>query len=157
MYQDDLCMMIAEQYYQAIYRYCYGKLHFHTEAAQDCTQEVFLILIQKKERLDLSGNMKTWLYKTADHVIRNYQRKEKKYQNSIPIDEIELADDSSFPENSAGMLLSCLTEAEYNLLIAYYDAAYGTRNELAAQYGMTLPALYMEINRLRNKVKAHSK
>lgn len=156
MNQDDLCTMIANQYYRPIYRYCYEQLHFNVDAAQDCTQEVFLILIQKKNRLDLSGNIKVWLYKTADRVIRNYRRKERKYQNCISIDEIDLVDDSNSQDFESDDRLSCLTEEEYALLQEYYSAEYGNRNEVAKRHGMTLPALYMEIHRIRSKVKTNN-
>lgn len=155
MNQDDLCAMIVERYYQPIYRYCYAKLNFDTNAAQDCTQNVFLVLIQKKHRLNLNGNIKVWLYKTADRVIRNYRRKEKQYQNQIPIDEIKLSDNGGLPNQDAETPLDCLTAEESALLTAYYDAAYGTRNELAQQHGMTLPELYKEIERIRRKVKSN--
>lgn len=45
MNQDELCVIIAEKYYQPIYRYCYAKLNYDANAAQDCTQNVFLIMI----------------------------------------------------------------------------------------------------------------
>lgn len=156
MHQDDLCMMIVNQYYQPIFRYCYEQLNHNTDAAKDCTQEVFLILIQKKKRLNLGGNIKTWLYKTADRVIWNYRRKEKKYRNQISIDDIELIDDSIFSQLELDSMLSCLTEEEYTLLMEYYSAPYGERTALAQQHGMTLGALYIEVNRIRNKVKMNN-
>lgn len=152
MNQDDLCAMIAERYYQQIYRYCYAKLNYDTNAAQDCAQNVFLVLVQKKNRLRLDGNIRVWLYKTADRVIRNYWRKEKRYQEQIPIDEIELSDTGGLPDQKSETPLDCLTAEESDLLTAYYDAAYGTRNKLAQQHGMTLPELYNEIARIREKV-----
>lgn len=155
--QDDLCTMLAQRYYQPIYRYCYAKLNFDTGAAEDCTQNVFLILIQKKHRLDLSGNMQLWLYKTADRVIRNYLRKEKRYRNQISIDEIEIADSGGIPQQEPETPLDCLSDAESALLREYYDAAYGTRIEVAEQHGMTLYELYKEIGRIRQKVKTNKK
>ena len=155
MNQDELCIIIAEKYYQPIYKYCYAKLNCDANAAQDCTQNVFLIMIQKKNRLNLSNNMQTWLYKTADRVIRNYLRKEKRYQNQIPIDEIELADQGGLPGQETETPLDCLTEAESALLHEYYEAAYGTRNELANQHNMTLYELYKEIERIKKKVKSN--
>ena len=95
--QDELCVIIAEKYYQPIYKYCYAKLNCDASAAQDCTQNVFLIMIQKKNRLNLSNNMQTWLYKTADRVIRNYRRKEKKYRdeyNEFIIEGIKMIEEA---------------------------------------------------------------
>ena len=76
MEHDDLCSILVETYYDAIYRYCYATLQFDEQAAQDCTQETFYLLVKKKAVLNLHGNMKVWLYKTADRVMRNYMRRE---------------------------------------------------------------------------------
>ena len=61
MRDDDLCVVLAEKYYQDIYRYCYAKLNYDENAAQDCTQEVFFVLVRKRDTLNLAGNMRVWL------------------------------------------------------------------------------------------------
>lgn len=75
---------IAQQYYDAIFKYCCVRLN-NEHAAKDCTQEVFLILYKKMDKLKLSENIRAWLYRTSDNVIKNYRRKNK---DSIPLDTL---------------------------------------------------------------------
>ena len=75
--ENDILIKIIEEYYQSIYNYCYAKLNFNHTNAEDSTQEVFLILMKKQKKLNLSDNIKIWLYKTADNVVKAYKRKNK--------------------------------------------------------------------------------
>jgi RNA polymerase sigma factor (sigma-70 family) len=114
--QDELCNIVAEKYYDQIYRYCFSVLNGDKQAAEDCTQETFMIMIKKKKELAFEGNICVWLYKTADRVIKNYVRKEKRRGIRMSIEEVILTDDgglSSIEEQSA---LECLTKDEYRLL-----------------------------------------
>jgi RNA polymerase sigma factor (sigma-70 family) len=151
---DDLCAMIAEKYYHEIYGYCYYKLNFDTNAAQECVQDTFLVMIQKKKRLNLNFNMRSWLYKTADRVIKHYWRKEKKRKLQVPIDEIELADDGGLAFVDCEQQFECLTKDELELLTAYYEAEHGTRSTLAQEYHMTIYELYREIDRIKKKIRS---
>lgn len=67
---------MAERYYNAIYRYCCVRLD-NEHAAKDCTQKVFLILYGKMDKLKLSKNVRAWLYRIADNVMKSYRRKNK--------------------------------------------------------------------------------
>lgn len=151
---DDLCEMIIRKYYTQIYRYCFSKLQFNEQAAQDCTQDTFMIMIQKKNRLTLSGNMRVWLYKTADHVIRNYLRKERRHMENLPLDDTIPIDNAEILALTADSPLDCLTEREKAILTAYYTAEHGHRETVAAQYNMTLDQLYREIERLKKKLSS---
>lgn len=150
---DDLCSIIAEKYYHEIYGYCYYKLNFDENAAHECVQDTFLVMIQKKNRLNLCFNMKSWLYKTADRVIKHYWRMEKKRRLQVPIDEIELVDDGGLDFVECEQQFEGLTKQEQELLIAYYEAEHGTRSALAQEYHMTIYELYREIERIKKKIK----
>lgn len=154
MRDDDLCVVLAEKYYQDIYRYCYAKLNYDENAAQDCTQEVFFVLVRKRDTLNLAGNMRVWLYKTADRVIKHYWRMEKRRKNQVPIDDVELSDDGGISALFRDSLFECLTDQEYELLSEYYNAPFGSRNELAQKHGMTIYELYREIERIKVKVRS---
>lgn len=154
MKQNDIFVLVIEKYYNEIYRYCYVKLNFDEYAAQDCAQEIFLALLQKKKRLDLNVNIRAWLYKTAALTIKHYWRKQKKLKNQISIDDMELSDNGGLDILNDLDLLDCLPEEDKELLLSYYDAEYGHRNELAQKYNMTLYQLYKEINRIKQKIKS---
>lgn len=69
---------ITRRYYQAIYNYCQVRLK-DEYAAEDCTQDVFLLLYRKMNKIKLSENIRAWLYRTADNVIKNHRRKIKNH------------------------------------------------------------------------------
>lgn len=157
MNQDELCNIVAEKYYDQIYRYCFSVLNGDKQAAEDCTQETFMIMIKKKKELAFEGNICVWLYKTADRVIKNYVRKEKRRGIRLSIDEVTLTDDgglSSIEEQSA---LECLTKDEYRLLTEYYSTDRGKKDILAARYDMTIYDLYKEIDRIKKKIVCKNK
>lgn len=154
MRDDDLCVVLAEKYYQDIYRYCYAKLNYDENAAQDCTQEVFFVLVRKRDTLNLAGNMRVWLYQTADRVIKHYWRMEKRRKKQVPIDDVELSDDGGISALFRDSLFECLTDQEYELLSEYYNAPFGSRNELAQKHEMTIYELYREIERIKVKVRS---
>lgn len=88
---ENIFNEIAEQYYNAIFKYCCVRLD-NEHAAKDCTQEIFLTLYRKIDKLKLSENVRAWLYRTADNVMKNYRRKNK---ITVSIDDInETAEDS---------------------------------------------------------------
>lgn len=153
MKQDDLCSTVIETYYESIYKYCFITLHYDRCAAQDCTQETFFILFRKRHLLDLNGNIRVWLYKTADRVMKNYIRKEKKYQEQIPLDETEIEDRRSLPGSELTELLEALSPDERSMLLAYYEAEHGEHSLLASEYGLSVRALYKKIDRIKSKLK----
>lgn len=50
MSNNTVCNEIIEKYYASIYRYCFVRLDYNEYAADDCTQEVFLILLKKQHK-----------------------------------------------------------------------------------------------------------
>ena len=57
---------IIKDCYREILRYCNSRLDGNVHAAQDCTQEVFLLFHQKISHLDISRDVRPWLYDVAD-------------------------------------------------------------------------------------------
>lgn len=152
MKDDSICKSIIEQYYGEIYRYCYVQLDFDAYAADDCTQEVFLALIKKSRRIKLSDNIRAWLYDAARKELKSYRRKKRK-DLTISIASVEIPDRGGFSDPEEYAAFSSLTEEELNLLNAYYDSDFGTREQLAQEFGMTLPKLYKTVHRLREKLR----
>lgn len=75
---------IVNRYYHVILNYCKYKLNGNYAAAEDVTQEVFLTLYRKINRLKISENIKLWLYRTADNNVKTYIRKNPSF---LPIDD----------------------------------------------------------------------
>lgn len=150
---NDILTKIIEEYYQNIYNYCYAKLNFNHTNAEDCTQEVFLILFKKQKKLNLSDNIKVWLYKTADNVIKSYRRKNKIDDKTLNIEEIEIAVENDFEVTNKSKIFDNISEEEYTLLKTYYNNEYGNKAEVAKQFNLTVQNLYKRIHKIKSKLK----
>lgn len=146
------CEKIIREYYQIIYNYCYSQLAYDHFAADDCTQDVFLIFIRKHKRLDLGGNIKLWLYRTADYVIKSYVRKSKKCETA-DIFEYDAAVENGFEIKCETTSLDALSQEEYRFIQEYYGTDSSGRAELAVRYGITVGALYKRIHSIKKKLE----
>ena len=158
MKKDTLCEEAAERYYRAIYLYCLQLLNQDVLAAEDCTQDVFALMIQKKDTLDFYQNIRGWLYATADRICKDYRKREMKRTSLITasLDEITDIPDPDSPIDS-DTILDCLSDEEVQLLKEYYSEQYGVRMLLAEKCGMTHSQLGKKIYAIRQKLKKHLK
>lgn len=140
---------IVKQYYNSIYRYCYVRLGKECDA-YDCTQEVFVILCQKADKLNINENIRAWLYRTADNVMRNFKRKNNKYISFDDVPEIPVETDFSVetPFNEV------ISENEYQLLKTYYIDKEDI-SHIAKKLDITKEAAYKRIYRIKAKIIKH--
>ena len=136
---------IINEYYIEILKYCHKHLHGDMHGAQDCTQEVFLRLHQKINSLNMRLDIRPWLYRTADRVIKEYLRHNPEVEDVDAIPEI--ADTTQDEDESP---LNCLTGEERMLVDDYYSGR--DKEKLAAEKGITLKSLYVRICRIRKKL-----
>lgn len=140
---------IIKLYYEPIFVYCRAALNGSKTAAEDVTQEVFLALYKKENRLKLGVNIKLWLYRAADIEIKAYIRKNPSF---VPIDEIpedDLLTEESFPSVSDSDF-DCLSEEEKSLLYDYYSGE--ERKDVAKKHNIKFGSLYMRIYRIKQKL-----
>ena len=153
--KDEQLEMLIRQHYHAVYCYCIAKLKPDIQGAEECTQDVFLLLTEKKDSLDLNGNIRAWLFKSAKNIINTYI-KNKHQHSEIPLDSVTILSaggiETFFNETPLRKIRECLSVQEFQLLLEYYSLKRGCREELAAQYGMTIHQLYDEIERLKRKI-----
>lgn len=152
MIDRDTCEMIIEKYYDTVYKFCENELH-NKQAAEECTQEVFLLFYKKRKKLDLSEKFKYWLYNSAKIICMNY--KSKNYIKMEDIDEYSdtIADESA--DNFTSLLqelCEILGREDAELLLEYLEADKGKRNRIAKELGITTIALYRKIDRIKKKV-----
>jgi RNA polymerase sigma-70 factor (ECF subfamily) len=104
---SDLCSIIAgaqagnpsaiqklyDQYADPVRRYCYARLG-DFEAAQDCTQEVFLCLWKGIKNFEYQGerSFPAWLYTIAHHVLVSYLRKRRRAHQVALTPELGITD-----------------------------------------------------------------
>jgi RNA polymerase sigma factor (sigma-70 family) len=71
-----------------VYRVCLRMLRHHQEA-EDATQAVFLVLLNKASRLTRKGELTGWLYGVARNVCLEALRKRARRQEEAMLDETE--------------------------------------------------------------------
>ena len=63
---------IVNRYYEKILKFCAYTLGGNRSAAEDCTQDIFLILYENMGRLKDYDKIGGWLYKTAGNISKQY-------------------------------------------------------------------------------------
>ncbi len=137
---------IAKQYYQAIFRYCLVRLD-DEQTAYDCTQDVFLTLYRKMDKLKLSENVRAWLYRTADNVMKNYRRKNKIV---VSIDELNEATEDIYSIEAP--FEETITKDEYELLDSYYIKGENIGN-ISKRLGISKAAASQRLCRIKSKIE----
>lgn len=154
MDQDKKCESLIEQYYTRIIRYSAFCLQGDVDAAEDCTQEVFLLLLKKKDVLDLSGNIQGWLYAAAQRICKEYLKRLAKQKEAVPFSLDETRELPAPEENDeAGFIFEALTDEEYRLLSEYYTEPHGKRMKLAQHMNLSPAQLAKKIAAIRRKLK----
>ena len=155
MANSDQLEVVVNQYYDEIFCYTLSKLKPDIQGAKECTQDVFLLLFEKKDSLDLSGNIRAWLYQSANNIIKSYIRNEAKHRH-LSLNDVTIPSygelEQFFSETTISKIKECLTAQEFRFLYDYYSLKRGNREKLAEQYGMTQSQLYAEIKRLKKKI-----
>ncbi len=144
---------LLNRHYTEILLYCCAHLYGDQYAAEDCAQEVFLALFRKFDELDLTKDIRPWLYAAADREIRAYRRK---HPETVDLDAIpEPAETPAFTEAQAETVLDRLPAKDRQLLESYYGGA--DRIQLAKRLGISVNALYLRIRRIRKRLLEFTK
>lgn len=152
MIDRKLCELLIQEYYTDVMNFCRAKLR-DEEAAKDCAQETFILFFEKRQRLDLTENIKAWLLSAAARIIKSHRRNSWRRVDDGEgvIDRLPASEDI---QRSAEMksALSQLTSEEAQLLIRYYQSDKESRQRLADELGITLNNLYIRIRRIKSKI-----
>lgn len=145
---------IVTKYYKEIFNYCYVKLKYNREDAKECTQEAFMILLLKWKTISSTENIRAWLYRTSDNVMRNFKKKSYRYKEELSTFDNLQGHQKLIYEDDYGTfeLLSILSMEEQKLLREYYlDRA--TARELSNKYKISENAIYVKIHRIKIKLR----
>jgi RNA polymerase sigma-70 factor (ECF subfamily) len=167
---------IVRRYYEKILKFCCYALGGNTSFAEDCTQDVFLILYENMARLKDYDKIGGWLYKTADNISKRYAaslRKERaKFAAFSPVFEagdgeapvdriiaknIKTEEDSIAEEKAAFRAAAVIGKRlrpkdEQILELAFRQKR--PLKEVAARLNISLSAAKSRASRLRQKVSA---
>lgn len=145
----NIITTVIERYYDAIYYYCVARMD-DADAAKDCTQEVFYVLVKKQSQLSDLENIRPWLYRTADYAMKEYKRSDAHYV-ATPNEELLQETETYEPDWNDDSVRKILTKTEYSFLWKHYIEGYTVR-ELARQIGIPETTAYMRLTRIRRKI-----
>ena len=155
MSRRDLCEDAIKKYYQAVFRYCLGLLNGNTNAAEDCTQDVFLLLVKKDtlNEVDFNRNIRGWLYAAAQRICKDYLKHLAKQKEAVPfsLDEIK---EMPAPEEDNGANL--IFEADRRRIPASFRILYRAvrqPDEAGASHESIPAQLARKIASIRRKLK----
>ncbi len=152
MHKRKLINKVITENYDSILHYCIIRLDYDLFAAEDCTQDVFLLLVKKSNELDLTHNIRSWLFSSAERIVKNYLKQKAKH-DIIVVCDLESIKDLPSPIQPSSSKFDVLTEDEYNLLKKYYLTDCEDRNQIANEIGITVNALYKRIHDIKRKLQ----
>ncbi len=152
---------LFEQYYHAyyedIYKFCLVKLHFKSEYAEDCCQNVFMTLYRKLSEGISVENPRAYLYTIAGNLIHKTYAEIRKGDT----DELTQLDTPQYSVNvedavDSKMTLeemkALLTEEELHLIQLRYEEGYSL-DEMAAMLQLSKVTLSKRLYRIRQKIR----
>lgn len=152
MIDKETCGLLFQKYHRYVYRFCLKHLK-NAHAAEDCTQEVFMRMLRKKNWIKLSKNLSSWLYETSKLVCKEYVR-----NNPVKDDVDDYAETISDTNVSIEKplydeLYEFLDKEEADLFLEYINADSGERRNMAERKGITSNVLCKRIKKIKFKIQ----
>ncbi|MDR3131073.1 MAG: sigma-70 family RNA polymerase sigma factor [Treponema sp.] len=167
---------IVSRYYGKILKFCVYALGGNRSLAEDCTQDIFLILYENMARLKDYDKIGGWLYKTAGNISKQYAaslRKERKTfaapagspegrDEETPLDRViaknikteeEQAAEEKAIAQAAGEIRNRLKPFDERVLELAFRQKKPLK-EAAARLNISLSAMKSRASRLRQKINA---
>lgn len=152
---------IVRRYSNKVYNLAFHITHDNS-AAEEIMQDVFLTVIAKIGTLENDAYFATWLYRVTTNAAYGFLRREKKYIDQMPVDDIdqdqiaafdwsELPDDVLLSDESKGIIRQAIDALPASLrTIVIMKDVEGLKNEdIAEALGLSLPAVKSRLHRGR--------
>lgn len=153
MIDKETCGILFQKYHSYVYDFCFKYLK-STHAAEDCTQEVFMVMLKKKNKINLSKNLLSWLYETSKSVCKKYIRmNSNKFVDVDDYAEIIYDTNALAEKPLSDEIYECLDKEDADLLFEYINADCDERRKMAECMGITSNALCKRIKRIKCKVQ----
>lgn len=152
--------ILAERYYDEIFRYCWYRTG-NESAAADCTQETFLHMIQGLAGYADEHRFRAWAFRIASNVCMDYFRRKRAVCVGEEVLEAQGAEDRALGQAEdacyvEAALLS-LTEAQREAVILKFYHGFKIR-EIAQMLGISLAAakgrLKQGMDRLKDEMES---
>ena len=118
---EDAFEMLYRRYEKPVFSFIY-RILMNTVDAEDLCQETFLRLLKEKEKYQVSGNFKTWIFRIALNLCRDRLRR-KKFCSHRSIDAPSRSQNGNIIEfdnalsDPAPDQIECMEKHEMNVLI----------------------------------------
>lgn len=153
---------IIEKYYSKIYNICLYRTGYNKAAAENCTNEVFILLVVKWENVS-KRDVYRWLLKTTDYKLKEYFRQKKKdtviisFENSeqelsSPTElNDEIISDEEI-EKYKERILSELSDQEKALYRDYFEDKLSYK-QIADKLGIKYSTAASRVSKLKSKLE----
>lgn len=164
---------LVKRYYEKLLKFCTYTLGGNTSAAEDCTQDIFLILYEHMPKLKDYDKIGGWLYKTAGNIAKQYaasMRKERSRfaafftdegeetlngigaENKRKTEEEQILEEKSIACTAAEIEKRLKPKDKQMLELAFRQKR--PLKEVAARLGISLSAAKSRASRLRQNISA---
>ena len=87
------------RYSRPLLGYCFIRLGRDLHSAEEVVDDVFVALFRKWDKLDRAADLRPWLYRAADILIKNRLRRRAKDGYSVSLEEVLERDASPTPSD----------------------------------------------------------
>jgi RNA polymerase sigma-70 factor (ECF subfamily) len=142
---------IYKTYWDRIFRLCMGFVN-DSDAAQDLTQETFIIVWQKLDTFRNESNIGTWIFRIASNNCLRQLEKEKRFRKSdLPQHLTEEKAHSMEPQIQ--FLYKCIAELpETDRIIISLELEEVKQSEIAKIVGLSEANTRVKIHRIKEKL-----
>ena len=160
----ELFDSLYSKYKESIYKYILVSLGFNYDMANDCMQDVFVLLLQKKEIVSSHPNPGGFFIITARNYIKRYKTAQYNYARTlVPLDEknIKLTYQDNLQyiyetipdtDKLKSTILQRLNHNEIHLYELFYEQGHSV-TDTAKRLNITEGNTKVRLFRLRIKVK----
>lgn len=123
--------------------------------AEDLTQEVMLTVFRKLDGLRDRELFRPWLFRIAKNELLQYLRKQGRRLETMDLtEELSAADWNPFAGLALGEWLSCLSDADRELLLLRYVDGFAY-HEIAELFEMPIGTVQWRVFQLKKKLAEH--
>lgn len=142
---------IYKTYWDRIFRLCMGFVNDY-DAAQDLTQETFIIVWQKLETFRNESSIGTWIFRIASNNCLRQIEKQKRFPKSeLPVHLSE--EKQTLLEPQIQFLYKCIAELpETDRIIISLELEDIKQNEIAKIVGLSEVNVRVKIHRIKEKL-----
>lgn len=153
MIDKETCGILFQKYHSYVYNFCLKYLK-NTHAAEDCTQEVFITMLKKKDEINISKDLLSWFYETSKLVCKYYIRKNPDILANFDDYAETICDTNASAEKSlSDEIYEFLDKKDADLLFEYINADCNERRKIAERMGITSNALCKRIMKIKSKIR----